>query len=364
MFTNALVNAAPGDTIILSSGTMYSSFTLNKGLTIVGPAWVVPSTGPVTTVNVPPNQKASLYGLNFNVNGGFYRFHRLVVSGNVTLEGCHVYGGRPSLVLNGTICMRQCTVDGLQSDRGETIIHGGTVSLISCSLEGSRAMSDPISGSHPAAPALRVVNGVALATDLHATGSVGISYFSGLGYYPSSAGVCVAASGTALLTDSTCVGGHGHTSGQGPGASAIESFGTVEIARTTLTPGLGIPNGQPSTGNVATVPQRPGVYQSHLFLGSAGFITSLPGNSQGTLIVVASLGNDIGTLPFVNGYVSGLNSLNTVIAAANPVPGSVVTGTFAIPNVPALRHIGVWSQAFQLAGTEVYASSVTGGFIR
>lgn len=143
---------------------------------------------------------------------------------------------------------------------------------------------------------------------------------------------------------------------------ALDSAGTVSIARTTLTDAvgaLGTSTGYQQVGQMVGMhcPTPPS-------LGNPLIATARAGDSQELLGIVGGFDRTANFVAAIVEPLFGVPSQLLTLALAIPAPSAPVPLTVPVPNVPALVGTELWLQALQLAGGEIRASTVVGGVIR
>lgn len=369
-----IAQAAPGDVLQFVQGTgNFPPFVLTKGLTMVGPAPVLRQTTAAShsRIAVPPGQRARLVDLFFGGPAGQF----IEVDGDVALEGCRFrsLAGQTSTptrtvtITGGTVIAHECVLFG-QPGGGGLAVQGGTVSLTRCFLAGAIATS-AASGLVASSTALTVEGGIVVATDLVAIGGdAACPMGTPSPMLPPSPGIEVAGSGVLHLTDSDVTGGAGQpatSACQLPGAAALAGTVNARLARTTLTGGVGIPNGPLFVGNMQPTPALVGLaLDSRWRLGQTTTATATPGTSGQLLALAGTFDRTAATLPGVVGPVFGLPGPAFVLATGAPAAGTPFVHGVTLPASPTLLYVEVWLQAAQLDGATVYASPLAGGIVQ
>lgn len=355
-----IAQAAPGD--ILQLASQHPNFTLNKGLTLVAPSSGSSfihgvALGPLITasnivVNVPAGQRALLSGVSLSAASTGYTLLPAQIStvGDVSLEGVQVGGG--AVVLGaGVVLLQNCNLTGPVT-YSALRIQGATCCIANSVVTGGNGS---IYGGGGPAVAITVASGSLLASHVDATGGSGLVFPFGKAALDVSAGI-------AFVTDCILTGGAGTAAVAGlEGGHAIESTGTVSVARTTLTDGAFAIG--PSTG-YQIVPQMVGLGLSAFPTRGQSFtVTASTGGGQ-LLGIVGGFDYAMGTVPPIVEPLFGQPQNLVALALAIQPIGAQVAATVAVPNVAALFGVGVWLQAIQVAGGEIRASAVVGGTIR
>lgn len=356
--TSWIAQAAPGDILQLASG--HPSFTLNKGLTLVGPSGVLVTGGgpflqpPSIHVAVPAGQQARLVDLSLaGVSTGYaILMSQVVTSGNVSIERLTMQDGLVSLGA-GSVLMQDCQLTGSFGGTAVVSIQGATCEITSSTVTGGNSTSSFQGGG--AQVAVDLFGGTLVASHMVATGGS-----SPLSLGPGQPALRTTG-GTAFLTDCTLTGGAGAAPVAGTqGSPALQAAGGVSVARTNLVSGLNVLG--VSTG-FQQAPQMIGLALSSAPRRGQAFTASAT-TSGGQLLGI--VGGMVGTLNVVPAIVEPLlgqpQDLVTLVVSI-PTAGVPVTANVTVPNQTALFGVGVWLQAIQLAGSEIRASAAAGGTI-
>ena len=354
--------AAPGD--IVQLGVRHPTFTLTKGLTVlgrVGGTIIIDSaSSPVlqhsSLIAIPAGQEAHICRLNFRPTSTLagLRGQQVSVTGSASFEDCSflAYDGTQALLANGLVSLQRCDLEtGIDLGAGgaEALrVTGGVCTVSQCSLQGSP--SDFGIGYY-SKPGANVVGGTLIISNSVVVGGaadMGPNFFASPGI------VCGA--GTCYVTVSTVQGGPG-AAGVLP-APAIAVTSGVSIARTILQSSV------PSTG-VTVDPDLVGMSATQpLQLGQTFVATATAGSSQQALVIFGGYDRVLNALPPIVEPVL-IDPVGIVaLTLAVPSPGAQVQQALSVPNVPALRGRTVWLQALQFAGSSLHVSTVVGGLIR
>ena len=363
-----IAQAAPGDIVLLATGTtLTAAFTLNKGLTLIGVTQTAIGLfsypgSPVTTINIPPGQRARLVGLDFT---GITASHSVRVDGDVAFEHCMFdlgYTVIGQMTAGSNVRLHHCTSRGgwiatpyYSYGAGRMQVYNALVALVDCTLEGSPAWVYPL---HPgpffynATAGLEAWDSTIVASRCSFTG--GSRYYTG----PTQGAPGIDARGntSVFLTDCTLTAGNGTPGGAALAAPTATGF--AQYARTTLIGGT-------TTGNAVAVPELVGIGIDHgLVRGQTSTVTATAGSSQQLLAIVGGFDGTASTNPLVPEPVYGVGAGLSTLVFAIPAPGANVPYSIAVPNVVGLLGVELWFQACQLAGANVRASAVVGGVVR
>jgi hypothetical protein len=346
-----LSQVAPGDVVqfVPNTGT-FPPFTLNVGVHLVGPATIQSAGGAANTrFDIPPGQRTLVRGLSFRFSTNGSR-HTVTVMRNTAFEEC-VFDDL--LDSSGDVLLRDCeALRGIRVTGGVCSISGGRSLGISAFWFGLSTYSTS---------ALEISGGTVIASNIVAVGgNATCTYDAYNPVLPASPAIAVTAPGRLLLSDSQLTGGLGVQCASGaitPNAPALSGTADTIFSRTTLVGG--------SVGPIQLTTDRVGLVLDQGFaLGQTTTATATAGSSQQLLVVVGGFDATPTSLPFVEGPIYGLTAGPIVLTVATPPPGSVVVHAVQVPNAPALRHLPVWLQAFQVNGTAAYASPLAGGTLR
>lgn len=356
----AIALAQPGDVLVLSGS--YPPFTLDKGLTLRGPATIQRLNGFVnirrTRLTIPAGQRAHLSELSFERTYTALgpSSHEVDVSGDASFDGCtfEVRGlPRGFEVTAGNVSLQRCSIEARSGDA--FVLLGGVASLTDCSV----SVQNP-SDELPA-PAVVVEGGTLVASRLQATGGTGV--ISNITLVPGQPALRQTA-GAAWITDSVLTGGAPsvffQVTAAGPG---IEGAGGVTIARTQVVAGGTNPSG-PSTG-FSIAPELVGIASSaELVRGTTVDVVATPGTAGLLLGMGASFSLASAQTPLVPQPLFGAPGPIVPVLLTVPISGQPVTLTVAVPNLPALAGQSFWFQACELTPAGLQGSAVVGGVVR
>lgn len=358
-----IAQASPGDLVVLTAGSSYVDFTVNKGVTIfANGASIFGLTGSgAVTFQIPAGQRASLVGAQLTAVA---TTSIRVVSGIVSLSDIHF--GVPGTIDIGA-GSTAVQLDHVTSSVGSELrLAGGFCEVVDSRLQGRNASWTYNGYAWHGWSAIEQTGGVLVASNTVVDGGNAGTFFAPPYFtYPSAAGF-VQTGGLAFLTDCTITGGDGFPANVGagipgePGQVAIAANGNVSIARTTLTEGAS--STAVSSGYV-TDPELVGMRTvGTLSLGAAFQAIATGGGSGGWIGIVASLSSTLGYVaPIVEPVLTGpVYSVTLALAA----PGGTVGYSLAVPNTTSLRGLAVWLQGIQLTGLQFRASAIAGGTVR
>lgn len=362
--TSLFAQAAPGDVVVLN-GT-YIGFQLTKGLVVIGNGSSIIGFGLPATwtvgITVPAGQQARFHGVTFFATPGYHPYFGspamlampVRVNGNATFEACNfssigflLSSSNTSLVVEGgTVVLNEC------STRAVGVL-GGAVSMTRCSVRGDDAWA---AGTYPGVPVhvqagqagLTQLGGTVLVSNCTLTGGQSVPVW--WSPPPAKEGF-ISFGGTAVLTDSTIVGG-GYP-------SSLVGTAQTRFARCSLS------GNPPSSGPVASVPQLIGIRMDQgLQLGQTSSVTAIAGSDQLLGIVVCFDAATYVLPPFAEPLFGDPGKMDFVLFAAPGGAGDPVTAPITVPNNLRLRGFPVLLQALQLDGAIVRASAAVGGMIR
>lgn len=357
--TTWIAQAAPGD--ILQLASTHPNFTLDKGLTLLGPSFIhgVPfgplASGSYVAVSVPAGQQARLVGLTLDSAATGYSIAPALLSttGDVSLESVSVHQGKLTAG-PGVVWLQNCTLVGLYGVTATALeLQGASCVMSACAVTGG-SINLQFGGS--AGPAIAQAGGLLVASHVTAVG--------GAAPIPLGPGqpALLQGSGVAFVTDSSLAGGAGAAPAAGmQGGNAIQTAGSVSVARTTLVDGANAL--APSTG-YQLAPQMVGMTIAGFPARGQSFTATAKTSGGQLLGIVGGFGNTLQSVPPIVEPLFGTPQNLVTLALAIPVAGVPVTATVAVPNQVSLFGVGVWLQALQLAGSEIRASAVVGGTIR
>lgn len=369
-----IAQASPGDTLQLSS--QHPGFTLDKGLTVIGPADIRHDTPPFNDISVyctiPAGQRARFVGLRFlgflstTGPGAGGDVH---VDGEVSFEDCvwytqYVNGVAVAAALtvsSGAVEIVRCTI-GAAYQTTALNLTGGHCSIADSVLDGANFLSG---FSFVPKPAIRQTAGSLVASRVTARGGYGGSNFQGSFINFDAAPAMAQTGGVARFSDSTFQGGgQGSIFSLAKAAPALNGYGQVHVARCQLVDGTSTQGlTGPNTGDVPdpamvgvsmTMPLRRA--QSYSVVGTAGSSLGLFA-TIGTFDLAMTQG-----APLVEPLYGTLGS-HVVLTLAAPAAGQQVATNGSVPNAPSLVGATVWFQCLQLDGAAVRLSPVTGGTI-
>jgi hypothetical protein len=226
--------ASPGDVLQLAPSGTYDNFTLDRGLTILGPASIRATQPTNSTAIAPPaGQYARLVDLTFLGGTSAGPNARIETNGSATFERCVIGGNRfqPAAVripTGGQIVFDTCQIDAALATPALLVEAGADVQVVSSTIRGGGGLFT------------KIVN-LAPQTAIQSTGSVVVSHSDVVGGNAISifgpAGIpapAIVSSGVGQvwITDSNVVGGSGIA-----GAPAL-SGATFRHTRSTIQGGL------------------------------------------------------------------------------------------------------------------------------
>lgn len=366
--------AAPGDILLLTG--QYNGFTLNKGLTLIGPAtFGLNGSQPNSTftnntvqIAVPPGQEARLVDVTMRgLAIGFVSVgaHLVVQQGQVALERVAIDGG--GFQSAGAVKMIDCTATGLSGGLDPALsVTAGVCTVIQGALRGANESSGGGNPSFPCRPGVVQSGGLLHVSNAVVTGGSRVVYQNLLSSDPTA---WLATGGIAFLSDSTLTGGAGlpylgfpgTTTMPGGAALAISGGASVSIARTTLTNGSYWTGSPPPIQPVPDLvgmssggpPVRGQMFTATAKAGASPQLLGFVGGFDGTLGMVA---------PFPEPLCGQPGQLMP-LAFTVPAAGAQVPYSTAVPNVIAFRGVSFWVHALQLANGVVHASPPAGGTI-
>jgi len=364
--------AAPGDVVQLN-GLQFAPFTMNKGLTLIGPGTILPFTSvpinQVTRFAVPAGELAHVVDVTFTPHPVFgFLTNGVEATGAVTFEGCSFGPSNPaSLVVDGTVLLHHCTIAGSAVSGGSDAVGGmrvlsGICGIVDCTLLGASAV---FSGSYasyivPPSPALSVFGGTVLVSSSNLFGGAGMAHPMFGAPLRGQPAVIVTA-GALSLSDCSLAGGGSPP--QLPGPVALVGNAATFHGRTTLTGGTGSTTGAPTSGPVQHLPQLVGMRISAQFrLGSTTTLTATSGSSQ-PLGMVASFDPTPSTHPAVIDPIFGPLGQLVPLFQTMPANGQQIPHVVGVPNQPHLLGVALQVQAYQLDGTFVRMSAAAGGVV-
>ncbi len=360
--------AAPGD-IVRLNGLTFPPFALSKGLTIVGPGTIQPTSFPGTvqsTLTIPAGQYARLVDVEFAplvvAFGLGFTPHSVVADGSITFDRCRFRQGQPcNLTTSGSVLLNRCQVLGdpfnsLPQPVGGMQVQSGLCSLVDCTVAGGNSVFQPAPPySIASTPALRVNGGTVLASRTSFDGGAGRS-LGVFGVSAGSSGVIVTA-GSCSLADCTV------TAGNSPSAIAPPSLAasaTTFVARTTLAAATG----PASSGPVQQEPELVGLgLDLPLQLGQTSTFTAIAGSTN-LLAILAGFDGDAYTNPVVLDPFVGSPAQHVLLTLDLPNAGSSVPRAILVPNASTLVGFGLYVQAFQLVANGLRASAAVGCVVR
>ncbi|MCB9877780.1 MAG: hypothetical protein H6835_09285 [Planctomycetes bacterium] len=368
-----IAQASPGDTLQLSGE--HPGFTLDRGLTVLGPAdvriYTPPFTDTAVHVVLPPGQRARFIGvrfIGFISSSGPGSGGDVHVDGDVSFEDCYwgtqyvsgVAVPASLTVSSGAVQVVRCTIYGSYQTVALNLT-GGHCSIADSVLNGANFLSG---WSFVPQPAVRQAGGTLVASHVTMLGGYGGSYFFGTLLTNDAAPGMEQVGGVAYLSDSELRGGDGRGFSLAKAGPALAGYGQCLHARTQLVDGvssLGLTG--PTTGDVSdpamvgvsmTTPLR--LAQPYAVVGTAGSSLGLFA-TIGTFDLAMTQG-----APLVE-PLYGTPGTHVVLTVATPAAGQQVATNGSVPNMPALVGATVWFQCLQLDGAAVRLSSVVGGTI-
>ena len=357
---NAVIaQASPGD--ILQLGAGHPSFTVDKGVTIVGqagytaiypPPTSFPWVGGHIVVAVPPGQRASLSRLWVGAGSDGYFWYW----GTVALQSGYAVLTDTSVEGYVTVSGGTQVVERMQISRGTFEVTAGICEISDSTLSGRDDGSFPPWGN---TVGMRVTGGTVVGSRLTVSGGdAGFPYGS-----PSAAWAVIATGGTTYLTDCSLLGGNGLLSPSFVvGAPAFSGTGPLCAARTTFASGT---NATSASASYQSIPELVGLRCDTAPTRGATFtVTATAGSSQGLLGMIGGFDMAPFTLPLIVEPMFGNPAQWIVLVATVPAPGAAVPYAVPVPNVASLHGVDVWVQAAQLAATEIRASVLVGGTIQ
>ena len=363
--------AAPGDVVQLN-GLQFPPFTMNKGLTLIGPGTILPftsvPTNQVTRFAAPAGELAHVVDVTFTTHPVFQAFTNGVeATGAVTFEGCSFGPSNPAnLTVAGTVLLHHCTIAGNVNGGSYAVggmrVLGGTCAIVDCTLLGASAV---FSGSYtsyivPPSPALSVFGGTVLVSSSTLSGGAGMAHPMFGAPLPGEPAVIVTA-GSLSLCDCSLAGGGSPP--QLPGPVALVGNAATFHGRTTLAGGGGSTTGASSSGPVQHLPQLVGMRISAQFrLGSTTTLTATSGSSQ-PLGMVASFDPSPSAHPAVIDPIFGSLSQLVPLFQTLPANGQQIPHVVGVPNQPHLLGVALQVQAYQLDGNFVRMSAAAGGML-
>jgi hypothetical protein len=351
--------AAPGDTVLLN-GMTFPPFSMQKGLTIVGPGVVAGVLGSLqTTLTIPPGERAQVVDVDFqpfvHPSLGLFGSNKVVADGRVTFEGCTFGQGVPNnLVTSGSVMLLRCSVVGNSAAFWPQVVGGmavqsGYCALVDCTIRGGNAVFCPSCASYwvPATPALRVLGGTVVASNSNFVGGSGFTSI----FVPSSGIAAVQTAGVSYFTDCTLAAG---ANPAGSPLPALIGNATTFYARTLF---------GTAPGPQSNLAQLVGLQMPQpLRIGQQATITAVAGTGN-LLGILAGFDSVVGAHPVVVEPVLTPLAQLVTLTTAIPTSGSAVSHVLAVPNAPTLVGLGVFVQAFQLDGLAVRASAAVGSVV-
>ncbi len=369
-----IAQAAPRDVVLLN-GMTFAPITLGKGLTILGPGTIRPTTltavDSASRLTIPTGQMAHIVDVLFAPHAVLPMFtHRVEASGTVAFEGCSfLAGASANLVARGTVLLHQCSVSGSAVNGGLTAVgglrvEGGVCSIVDCSVTGASAVFSNAYSSYivPPSPALSVFAGHVVVSHSVLIGGSGGAHAI-FGNPQPGAPAVVVPSQFASLSLSDCSLRGGGSPGSLPGPVALAGNPNTAHARTGFLGGPGATTGAATSGGVLHVPQLVGLtIDQGLRLGSATTVSAMPGSTQ-VLGLFVSFDPNPTTQPGVIGPIFGTVGQLVPVLLAAPIIGLAVDHTIIVPNHFGLLGVTIFVQAGQIDGSVVRVSAGAGGVV-
>ncbi|MBK8980079.1 MAG: hypothetical protein IPM29_29620 [Planctomycetes bacterium] len=363
--TAAIAAASPGDVVRVASGR-YGPFVCDKAVTIAAlpGASVAVAPLPIPTSNfttwfaVPAGQSARVRDIDFtNPFGAFFVTSTFVSSGTVVFESCDFDGAlgltEVLLVQDASVALRDCSIDaGLTAFPNPAIrAVGAGIVAVDCRFVGSDMTFD--GGLHPGDGILASASSLHLVRCRVEGGDANVTCA-----YPAGDGVRTNRGDLTWIADSVLVAGGGPCT---PGGHALHNTGAspVRLARTTLVPSSGAAASIGPTAADALIGLAAATQP--LLLGGPWRVDyrTVP---HATLFVFASL-DLMASPPAVTVETTWLPPpfawFTTLVAGAS----GVATLQTTVPNVPALRELGVWLHAVDLASSPWHVAAPIGGLL-
>ncbi|MCA8942915.1 MAG: hypothetical protein KDB80_10185 [Planctomycetes bacterium] len=374
-FQNALQLAAPGD-IIDVTGTV-GHFQTTKPLTIRGDADVTVGQYVGTTL-APEGGVLRIVGLRFTPPA-LARYDNAwikVTSGTVFLEDVIVTMAQPAqtglgaLRVEGTAhvvaigCRFSGGGGGGPGLRATGLSH---VSAVDCRFDGGDGGCDPWGACQDGFDGILMLyegTSLQLSGCTVNAGDGGDPVPSPLGYALPGKGIWAAGS-RVWVSDSTVRGGN---AGTHPGGNALHAtgIGHIEVARSTLIPGTGTPDGSATFGDVVVDASLIGAWlDGPLVVGTRTDLSILAPTATMPFAIVMSLTLERWEFPISAQplWWGSPGSLWIQLYASSTVAGAA-TMPIRLPNDPVVRDIAVWFHVFGGTSLPVASAPVVGGVIR
>ncbi len=355
--------ASPGDIVVLTPGATYATFTLNKGLTVIGPATIGTPTGfPAQVFDIPAGQVGRLIDTIVEPPVpplGFPGFTTEVRGGVMAFEGCTFRNSPGTFAAlrsaSARVVLDHCVVDG-------SIGVAQTFGNATCAFaaEDSDVVATNCDFLGPAG-AFFSVPGVGIR--FTGAGSLHLSHCTVLGgaagglvaeFPPQSA---IWSTVPAWITDSTITGGDGGSAF--PGAPGITTTAATEVARSTISAGSGFLPSPATDGPVTTNPQLLGVRSSNPTTVGGPLTITFTADQAG--IGITALASEIGLVPPVSIPVLAQPLWATSLFVAGSLTTDA-TGEAAlavtVPNAPGLQFESFDFFGARIAGAQVQLSPV------
>jgi hypothetical protein len=348
--------AADGDVIRIAPGS-YGAVIARCGLRFLGGGGVDIAG---LTLSMAAGQHTELNGIDMQQGGATPATNITIWGGSVSISDCNLAMGPGGLLLiNAAVTMRHCTASTVAGDCCTVIL--GHLSASECSFTALapsanwlfaacvHAVGGTIQLSHCA---VRGADATGAPAAEHAMTALRLDSYT------------VPGTPETWLSDCTLTGGSA-TNGN-PGAPALGTNGVISLQRCSLTGGTGSTGQAPATegiilpGRLLSVASTTGPLQ-------LGGVLQLDFTAASQDLVVLTAGFSFGPpAPLWLVEQPGLLAPAARVTLGYRIADGQGHAAFsmAIPNVPALRHLGVWFRGFDINGPLLQAAPLVGGTIR
>lgn len=365
----AIQAASPGDIVVLTAGTTYDAFHLDRGLTIRGNGATISTLGgiPSVIVNPWPGQVAHLDELNFTAGWGPWGSLGCPVlcNGAVRIDRCKFLSrsATPALTVgffsHAVIVGSSITASGLTGSAAALQCSQSVVTLRDCTVAGSNTGCSPLTGCSSAFQATDAATFLFCLVHAERTTFSGGSHALSIGALANGAAAIDDIAGTLRLADCVLTGG---SSVWGTGGTALLHTGPTPVDLRACQLTAGTPGGTTSTG--ALNPTAPLVRLQLEPVWTRGLVSTLTVQGDPNTLHAVFLTPAPGALasPLVVEPVWSNGA--AVVAAGLLDPSGAAVYAVPVPNLATLQHAPVWCQAVSGSTLPLRATTIAGGVVR